>query len=216
MRHGDKINNLSRTASHRKAMLKNMACSLIQHKSINTTTAKAKALRKFVEPLITKSKNDTQHNRRVVFSYLQDKQATKELFTNVADKVGDRPGGYTRILKIGIRSGDNADMAMIELIDFNEFYTPRTKKSDSKKKRSRRGGTGKGTEKKAETAPVVEDAVEVVEATPEAVVEAIADTPEAEVVETVAETEVPVVEESSEETPEAQSTDESSDEEKKA
>jgi large subunit ribosomal protein L17 len=216
MRHGDKINNLSRTASHRKAMLKNMACSLIQHKSINTTTAKAKALRKFVEPLITKSKNDTQHNRRVVFSYLQDKQATKELFTSVADKVGDRPGGYTRILKIGIRSGDNADMAMIELIDFNEFYTPRTKKSDSKKKRSRRGGTGKGTEKKAETAPVVEDAVEVVEATPEAVVEAIADTPEAEVVETVAETEVPVVEESSEETPEAQSTDESSDEEKKA
>ena len=164
MRHGDKINNLGRTASHRKAMLKNMACSLIQHKSINTTVAKAKALRKFVEPLVTKSKSDTQHNRRVVFSYLQDKHAVKELFTSVADKVADRPGGYTRVLKIGLRSGDNAEMAMIELIDFNEFYEPKKKKSAGTKKRSRRGGKSAASDEKVETKEVVvEDAVEVVE-----------------------------------------------------
>lgn len=224
MRHGDKINNLSRTASHRKAMLKNMACSLIQHKTINTTTAKAKALRKFVEPLITKAKNDTQHNRRVVFSYLQDKQGVKELFTNVADKVGDRPGGYTRILKTGLRAGDNAEMAIIELIDFNEFYTPKTKKSGAKKKRSRRGGSGKGTTNKTETAPVVEEAVEaqadaVVEAPVEEVVDAVEETvaeapiEEAKAEEVVTEVETPAAEEKSEAEEE---TEENSDEENKA
>lgn len=186
MRHGDKINNLGRTASHRKAMLKNMACSLIQHKSINTTVAKAKALRKFVEPLVTKSKSDTQHNRRVVFSYLQDKHAVKELFTSVADKVADRPGGYTRVLKIGLRSGDNAEMAMIELIDFNEFYTPKKKKAAGTKKRSRRGGSGKGAAdvgKVEAKETVVVEVAEVVEVVEEpAKIEASAETSE-EVVE---------------------------------
>jgi len=207
MRHGDKINNLSRTASHRKAMLKNMACSLIQHKTINTTVAKAKALRKFVEPLVTKAKNDTQHNRRVVFSYLQDKQAVKELFTSVADKVGDRPGGYTRILKTGLRAGDNAEMSIIELIDFNEYYTPKTKKSAGKKKRSRRGGSGKGTEAKTETAPVVE---EVVEAPVAEAVETAAETVVEEVAEVIEETPEVVVEAdtTSEETPSEDKTDE--------
>ena len=160
MRHGNKINKLSRTASHRKAMLQNMACSLIQHKNIRTTVAKAKALRKFVEPLITRSKTDTQHNRRMAFTYLQDKHAVKELFTSVADKVGDRPGGYTRVLKTGLRAGDNAEMAMIELIDFNEFYEPKTKKDSGKKQRSRRGGS---KSKAADATEVVESA-EVVEA----------------------------------------------------
>lgn len=159
MRHGNKINKLSRTASHRKAMLQNMACSLIKHKNINTTVAKAKALRKFVEPLITRSKNDTQHNRRMAFNYLQDKHAVKELFTEVADKVGDRPGGYTRVLKLGLRAGDNAEMAMIELIDFNEFYEPKKKKSSSKKKRSRRGGSKSKSAAAETTTEVVEEAV---------------------------------------------------------
>ncbi len=165
MRHGDKINNLGRTASHRKAMLSNMAASLILHKSINTTVAKAKALRKYVEPLITKSKTDDQNSRRVVFSYLQNKFAVKELFGDVAEKVAQRPGGYTRILKIGSRSGDNAEMAMIELIDFNEFYAPKVKKSDAKAKKSRRGaGSSKNisdgkTEKLEVEAIVAETAV---------------------------------------------------------
>src|SRR5689334_25384836 len=114
MRHGDKIKNLSRTASHRKALLSNLACQLIQHKRIMTTLAKAKALRVFVEPLITKGKDNTTHQRRVVFSYLQDKAAVTELFSTIAEKVGGRPGGYTRVIKLGIRPGDNAEMAMIE------------------------------------------------------------------------------------------------------
>lgn len=164
MRHGNRINKLSRTAPHRKAMLQNMACSLIKHKSIKTTVAKAKALRKFVEPLVTRSKNDTQHNRRMAFTYLQDKYAVKELFTEVADKVGDRPGGYTRVLKIGLRAGDNAEMAMIELIDFNEFYEPKTKKASGKKKRSRRGGSAKNQAAETKEVEVVEEvASEVVE-----------------------------------------------------
>ena len=122
MRHGKKFNHLSRQRGHRKAMLANMACSLIEHKRINTTVAKAKALKQFVEPLVTKSKEDTTHNRRICFAYLRDKYAVTELFREVAAKVGDRPGGYTRIIKLGNRLGDNADMAMIELVDFNTLY----------------------------------------------------------------------------------------------
>jgi large subunit ribosomal protein L17 len=121
MRHGKKHNHLGRTTSHRKAMLANMTCSLIEHKRINTTVAKAKALRVFAEPLITKSKTDTTHNRRIVFSYLRDKFAVTELFKEVSVKVADRPGGYLRIIKLGNRQGDNAPMAMIELVDYNEI-----------------------------------------------------------------------------------------------
>ena len=122
MRHGKKINHLGRTDSHRKAMLANMASSLILHKRITTTLAKAKALRTYVEPLITKSKNDTTHSRRTVFSYLKDKETVTILFREVAEKVASRPGGYTRIIKLGNRLGDNAEMALIELVDFNEIY----------------------------------------------------------------------------------------------
>jgi large subunit ribosomal protein L17 len=123
MRHGKKINHLGRTASHRKAMLANMACSLILHKRINTTVAKAKALRVYVEPLLTKSKDDTTHNRRTVFAYIQDKDSVTELFRNIAPKIAERNGGYTRIIKTGFRQGDAADMAMIELVDFNDIYS---------------------------------------------------------------------------------------------
>ncbi|OSY88451.1 50S ribosomal protein L17 [Tenacibaculum holothuriorum] len=140
MRHGKKFNHLGRKTAHRKAMLANMACSLIEHKRINTTEAKAKALRKFVEPLITKSKDDTTHNRRVVFSYLRNKFAVTELFKEVSVKVGDRPGGYTRIIKLGNRQGDNASMAMIELVDYNELYDPKGNKAKKTTRRSRRGG----------------------------------------------------------------------------
>jgi len=152
MRHGKKINHLSRKTAHRKAMLANMACSLIEHKRINTTVAKAKALRQYVEPLITKSKNDTTHNRRIVFSNLKDKYAVSELFRDVAVKVGDRPGGYVRIIKLGNRQGDNASMAMVELVDYNEIYNPKAKK---KKATRRRGG-----KKSAETTVAAETAVE--------------------------------------------------------
>jgi len=129
MRHGKKFNHLGRQTAHRKAMLANMACSLIEHKRINTTVAKAKALRVFVEPLITKSKADTTHNRRVVFSYLRDKFAVTELFKEISVKIADRPGGYIRIIKLGNRQGDNAPMAMVELVDYNEIYNPKGKKS---------------------------------------------------------------------------------------
>jgi large subunit ribosomal protein L17 len=140
MRHGKKHNHLGRTTSHRKAMLANMSCSLIEHKRINTTVAKAKALRVFVEPLITKSKSDTTHNRRIVFSYLRDKYAVTELFKEISVKVGDRPGGYLRIIKLGNRQGDNAPMAMVELVDYNEIYNPNGKKA---KKTTRRGKSKK-------------------------------------------------------------------------
>ncbi len=137
MRHNKKFNHLGRTASHRAAMLSNMACSLIKHKRITTTVAKAKALKKYVEPLITKSKNDTTNSRRVVFSYLQDKFVVTELFKDVSQKIGDRPGGYTRIIKTGNRLGDNAEMCFIELVDYNENMAkekvtkkaPRTRRS---------------------------------------------------------------------------------------
>ena len=137
MRHGKKFNHLSRQSSHRKAMLANMACSLIEHKRINTTVAKAKALKMFVEPLVTKSKEDTTHNRRIVFSKLRDKYAVTELFREVASKVADRPGGYTRIIKLGNRLGDNADMAMIELVDYNEIYNVGKKEAKKSTRRSK-------------------------------------------------------------------------------
>ncbi|MBP2830918.1 50S ribosomal protein L17 [Aquimarina sp. U1-2] len=148
MRHGKKVNHLGRKTAHRKAMLANMACSLIEHKRINTTVAKAKALKQFVEPLVTKSKEDSTHNRRIVFSKLRNKYAVTKLFRDVATKVGDRPGGYTRIIKLGNRLGDNADMAMIELVDYNSLYNAG---KPAKKKARRRGGKGK----KAATAPTV-------------------------------------------------------------
>jgi len=163
MRHGKKINHLGRTAAHRKAMLANMASSLIEHKRINTTVAKAKALKKYVEPLITKSKEDTTHSRRTVFSYLKNKHAVTELFREVAPKVGDRPGGYTRIIKTGNRLGDNAEMCMIELVDYNEIYN-NEKESGKSKTRRRRGGkkkteaTAADTKATAEKAPASEDA----------------------------------------------------------
>lgn len=151
MRHGKKFNHLKRKAGHRKALLKNLSIALITHKRINTTLAKARALRKHIEPLITKGKSDTTHSRRVVFSYLQSKEAVKELFGNIATKIGDRPGGYVRIIKTGFRKSDGAEMAMIELVDFNEVMLANANEggaaaSKSKKRRTRRGG------KKAETA----------------------------------------------------------------
>ena len=141
MRHGKKIAHLGRKTPHRKYMLANMACSLIEHKSINTTVAKAKALKKYIEPLITKSKSDSTHNRRIVFSNLRDKFAVSELFRDVAAKVGDRPGGYTRIIKLGNRLGDNADMAMIELVDYNEIYNAGKAVKKKSTRRSRRGAS---------------------------------------------------------------------------
>lgn len=137
MRHGNKINNLGRKSAHRKSMLANMASSLIMHKKINTTVAKAKALRTYIEPLLTKSKQDSTHARRLVFSYLQNKKAVTALFRDISGKIADRPGGYTRILKTGNRLGDNADMCFIELVDFNETYS-KTKGSTKKEKTTRR------------------------------------------------------------------------------
>ena len=167
MRHGKKVAHLGRTNTHRKAMLANMASSLIEHKRINTTVAKAKALKQFVEPLVTRSKEDTTHNRRVVFSALRNKYAVTELFRIVSEKVGDRPGGYTRIIKLGNRLGDNADMALIELVDFNEVYET----DKPKKKKSRRRGAKKVAPAEV-PAEVVTDAPEAQEAAPEAAPEA--------------------------------------------
>jgi large subunit ribosomal protein L17 len=187
MRHGDKVNNLGRTASHRRAMLANMAISLIEHKRITTTLAKAKALRKYVEPLVTKSKDNSTHSRRVVFSYLQNKNAVIELFGPVAEKIGERPGGYLRVIKLGFRRGDGAETAMIEFVDFNETYNPNAGKVKQAKK-TRRGGrkTAATTAVAAETAAPVTDAVaveEIEEAVAEApVVEAVAAEKVAEVV----------------------------------
>ena len=155
MRHNKKFNHLGRTASHRSAMLANMAISLIMHKRITTTVAKAKALKKYVEPLITKAKEDSTNSRRVVFSYLQNKDAIKELFGPVAEKVGDRPGGYTRIIKLGFRQGDAAQICFIELVDFD----PEMAKTETKKKatrRSRRGGSKAAAETPAQEAPAAE------------------------------------------------------------
>ena len=152
MRHGKKHNHLGRKTAHRKAMLANMACSLIEHKRINTTVAKAKALRVFVEPLITKSKADTTHNRRIVFSYLRNKYAVTELFREVSVKVADRPGGYLRIIKLGNRQGDNAPMAMVELVDYNVIYNPKGKTVKKSTRRSRRGSSKAEATNQVETA----------------------------------------------------------------
>ena len=164
MRHGKKFNHLGRKTAHRKAMLSNMACSLIEHKRIKTTVAKAKALRKFVEPLITKSKTDTTHSRRIVFSHLRQKEVVTELFGDVASKVATRNGGYTRILKTGNRLGDNAEMCFIELVDFNSTYT--TDKPKKKAKSTRRSGSAKKAAEET-TTPAVEDATVVEETTNE-------------------------------------------------
>lgn len=162
MRHGDKINNLGRTASHRKALLSNLACELIDHKRIVTTLAKAKALRTYIEPLITKGKENTTHQRRVVFSYLQDKKAVTELFSTIAEKIGGRPGGYTRIIKLGIRQGDNAEMALIELVDFNEIYGKGKTEAKEPAKKTRRGRSSKkaGEAKAADETQTEEKAAE--------------------------------------------------------
>ncbi len=163
MRHNKSFNHLGRTSSHRKAMLSNMACSLIKHKRIETTTAKAKALKRYVEPLITRSKDDSTHSRRVVFSYLQDKEVVAELFRDVAAKVADRPGGYTRIIRLGNRLGDNADMCLIELVDFNEILLAEKAASKKSGTRRRRGSKAKTEDSKVE-ALAAADATEGTEA----------------------------------------------------
>lgn len=170
MRHGKKVNHLSRKKGHRRSLLSNMACSLIEHKSINTTLAKAKALRVYVEPLLTKSKTDSTHSRRTVFSYLQNKDVVTELFREVAPKIATRNGGYTRIIRTGYRLGDNAEMCMIELVDFNEVYTKETATKTTR--RSRRGGKkSTSTETTIEEAVVENPTSEVVEETTAEVIE---------------------------------------------
>jgi large subunit ribosomal protein L17 len=197
MRHGRKINHLSRKSAHRKAMLQNMATSLILHKRIHTTLAKAKALRTYIEPLLTKSKEDTTHSRRIVFSELQSKEAVTELFREVSVKIAERPGGYTRIIKIGNRLGDNAELCMMELVDFNENLLG-DKQSKTKAARKRRGTGKKKTEEIAAVTPSVakttEEVTEVVEEKVEAAEEAVP--------EVIAETENPVEDQTTEETPE--------------
>jgi large subunit ribosomal protein L17 len=183
MRHGKKVMHLGRKTAHRKSMLANMACSLIEHKRINTTLTKAKALKQFIEPIVTKSKSDTTHNRRLAFSSLRDKTAVTELFREVAAKVGDRPGGYTRIIKLGNRLGDNADMAMIELVDFNELYNTEDK---TKKKSRRRGGKSKST---APATPPAEAVVEEEKVEAPAAAEETEETPKAAAPEKAAEAE---------------------------
>ena len=208
MRHGKKFNHLGRTASHRAALLSNMASSLILHKRIQTTVAKAKELRKYVEPMITKSKTDSTNNRRVVFSYLQNKDAIKELFSIVSEKVANRPGGYTRIIKLGNRLGDNAEICFIELVDFNETMLAASAEKAGKTRRSRRGGVAKATEAAAPVAAPV-----AVEEAPSA--EVVEEAPAAEV---VTEEAAPAVEEvaapevAEEAAPEAPATEESTEE----
>lgn len=202
MRHGKKINHLGRTASHRKAMLSNMAASLILHKRISTTLAKAKELKKFVEPLVTRAKEDTTHNRRIAFSYLKSKEAIKSLFGEVIEKVGTRPGGYTRIIKTGFRLGDNAEMCIIELVDFNELMLKDAAPAKKTTRRSRRS-SGAETSALAPAAPkaAAKAAAPVVEEAPIA---------EAEVVEET----TPVAEASAEETAAPDTSEESETEEK--
>ena len=195
MRHNKKVNHLGRKSAHRKAMLANMASSLLIHKRISTTLAKAKALRSYVEPLITKAKDDTTHSRRVVFSYLQDKDAVSALFREISAKIADRPGGYTRILKTGNRLGDNAEMCIMELVDYNEaMLAAKEDAAKGKKRRSRRGGAKKAENVAApekvkateKAAPVAKKEVKVVE--------------DAEIVEEVVETPVAETEDTTEET----------------
>ncbi|NOX87195.1 MAG: 50S ribosomal protein L17 [Chlorobi bacterium] len=225
MRHRNRksFNHLGRTSAHRKAMLSNMASSLIKNKRINTTVAKAKALREYVEPLITKAKNDTTHSRRVVFSYLQDKVAVTELFREISVKVGDRPGGYTRIIKLGNRLGDNADMAMIELVDYNENLLGEKTAKKAKTSRRRRGGKKKTTaeaatvkEEVAAKKPEAEKPVEVAEEPKE---EVKAEKPEAKAEESKAEVKAEKSEEKAEETleqPKAEIKEEKKEQETKA
>lgn len=177
MRHGKKFNKLSRKTQHRRQMLANMASSLIMHKRIKTTLAKAKALRLYIEPLLTKSKEDTTHSRRVVFSYLQDKNAVTELFREISSKIADRPGGYTRILKVGTRIGDNADMAIIELVDYNEGMLKEKKAAKAKTTRRGRRKADETTPKAETPAPEVEETPAVEEVVEEPVTEEVAETP---------------------------------------
>lgn len=207
MRHGKKINHLGRTASHRKAMLSNMGTSLILHKRISTTLAKAKELKKFVEPLVTRAKEDTTHNRRIAFSYLKSKEAIKALFGEVIEKVGTRPGGYTRIIKTGFRLGDNAEMCIIELVDFNELMLKDAAPAKKTTRRSRRS-TGTTESTPASAAP---KAAAVVEETPAVEAEIIEETPVAEA-EVVEETTAPVAEAATEETPTAETSEEETEE----
>lgn len=205
MRHGNKVNNLGRKTAHRKAMLSNMACSLIQHKSINTTVAKAKALRGYVEPLLTKSKTDSTHSRRTVFSYLQNKEIVSELFRDVAPKIATREGGYTRIIRTGYRLGDNAEMCMIELVDFNDIYV--NEKAKKTTRRSRRAGGAKKEGGETTEVEATEAVAPAEKTAPEAKAEVVEEAPvESPVAEQVVET--PAVEESKEE----EATDEASEE----
>ncbi len=221
MRHGKKVNHLSRTDSHRRAMLANMASSLILHKRITTTLAKAKALRVYVEPIITRSKDDTTHSRRTVFSYLQNKEVVSILFRDVAAKVASRPGGYTRILKMGNRLGDNASMALIELVDYNEIYTSGDAAAAEKKSTRRRGSKAKKADAPAAAAKApkaeaaeVEEAVVVEEApVAEAPVAEVEAAPVAEAEEVAVAEEAPATEEAAPEAPAAEGDDT---EEKKA
>lgn len=184
MRHGKKFNHLGRKKAHREAMLSNMAISLIMHKRIKTTVAKAKALRGFVEPLITKSKDDSTHSRRVIFSYLQNKEAVTELFREVSVKIGERPGGYTRILKTGTRLGDNADMCIIELVDYNESLLSSTQETKTKTtRRSRRGGSKKIAETSSIEETTVVETPEVSASVEEVVEEVVEETATEELVE---------------------------------
>ena len=207
MRHGKKINHLGRTASHRKAMLSNMAASLILHKRISTTLAKAKELKKFVEPLVTRAKEDSTHNRRIAFSYLKSKEAIKSLFGEVIEKVGTRPGGYTRIIKTGFRLGDNAEMCIIELVDFNELML---KDAAPAKKTTRRSRRSSGAETSAPAPAAPKAAVKA--AAPAPVVDEVEEAPiaEAEVVEET----TPVAEASAEEKAAPETSEESETEEK--
>ena len=234
MRHGKKFNHLGRKPAHRKAMLSNMASSLIEHKRITTTIAKAKALRLYVEPLLTKSKNDSTHSRRIVFSYLQNKEAVTELFREIAPKIADRPGGYTRIIRTGYRLGDNAEMCIIELVDFNELYVNEKAKKNTRRSRRGSGAKTEGTavaeaevetvEVEAETTKeepkaeeVVETVEEVVEETPEVSKEPEAKV-EVEVEEKVEEPEAKAeeaTETSEENTDESKDSEESDDKEEK-
>jgi large subunit ribosomal protein L17 len=217
MRHGKTFNHLGRTSSHRKALLKNLANSLILNKRIETTVAKAKELRKYVEPLLTKSKEDNTSNRRLLFSYLQDKEAVKILFGEVSDKIANRQGGYTRIIKLGARLGDNAEMALIELVDFNETYKKEGSAAKAKTRRSRRGSGKAANESAVAAAPVADEVVSpTVEEAPsaEVVEEEVAAVTVAEAVVEAQVEDVPIVEASTETTDEA-SADEASEEEKK-
>src|SRR5580692_5674109 len=210
MRHGKKVNHLGRTDSHRKAMMGNMAASLILHKRITTTLAKAKALRVYVEPILTKGKDDTTHSRRTVFSYLQDKDAVTILFREIAEKIANRPGGYTRIIKMENRLGDNAEMALIELVDYNTVYT-KDGATTAKKATRRRGGSGKGAAKADATAATAPNTVSIeaapVAVAPVAVAPVVEEVVEAPVAEVAVETAPEVVEtpaaEATEETPSA-------------